>query len=91
MISLEIIMLEEHGNSPTQRRLAEKDHSRKTFMFETSERPFQMSVQIGTPWWEAYRCHVFVLENLSKRLAELSVPVHNQVSRFIEKAILLYR
>ncbi len=53
MISLGMKMFEVCVDSPTQRLLAEKDHSGKAFVFETSEIPFQMGVQIGTLWREA--------------------------------------
>ena len=70
-----------------QRLFAEKDHSGQALFFGTSEIPFENGVQIGTTWWEASRLHVFVLQNLSKHLAELGIPVHDQLTLGLEKVV----
>ncbi len=49
MIPLGELVLKICVDSPMQRLLAEKDHSRKALVFETSEIPFEIGVQIGTP------------------------------------------
>jgi len=48
---------------------------------------FEIGVQIGTSWWDVEWFHVLILQNLSKRLAELGIPVHDQVTLGLEKAV----
>ena len=53
VISFFVIMPDERFDHPTQRLLAEKDHSRQALFFETPKKAFEIGVQIGTSWWEA--------------------------------------
>ena len=48
VISLFVIIPDEGFKSPTQRLLAEKDHSQQEHFFETSKIPFQIGIQIET-------------------------------------------
>ena len=62
LISLAVIIRQVLSHSVAPRTLAEKDHSLHAFGFQRTKEPFDVSVQVRTPTWQANRLNTSVSE-----------------------------
>ena len=60
----------------------------ETLFLDTSHEPFDVRRQIGRPWRKPRAFNPFVFQDLPKRISELRVAIHDQVSLAIKKAVL---
>jgi len=60
---------------PPQRRLAEQNQPRQTFLFYRSRPPLRVCVQIRTPGWQLQRVYSPGFQHFSKRFANFGVAI----------------
>ena len=79
MVSLSMVGLHERRDRPPQRRLAEQNQPRQTFLFYRSHPSLRVCVQIRTPGWQLQRLYSPRLQHFSERFAEFGVAIMQKI------------
>ena len=70
-----------------QRVLAKDDHSLQAVLFDRSDKPFGVCVEIGRPWRELDRLHANIAEDSEELGSEQRIAVVDQLLLHDEEAI----
>jgi hypothetical protein len=91
MVALAVIVLFEMSNRLAQWLLAKEDHAFEALRFQTSVEPLQVCIQIGRSRRQQNWLNAGLLQHGAKLPGELAVPIHEDITLALQKAIVRSR
>jgi len=88
MVSLAMIVADISVDSPARHFLAKEDHPIQAFFAQAPPKSLQMGIEIRRMWWQPDGRNPGIAEDHAKRLAELGVTVHEEITFPQQEAVI---